>query len=80
MDESTFADAKKASDGFEHSFLDFALKAFSRDGKIMTFTPEENPTARFSADVLLENLRFEGWTADGVNITSTQTDPANPRL
>ena len=41
----------------------------------MTFTPEESPTARVSADVLLENLRFEGWTADGVNITSTQTGP-----
>ncbi len=153
MDESTFADAKKASDGFEHSFLDLAevrtlsadvrdtaarylreailaqsgldepyrsrllaspfdvplrshltkylwgefvgdavdlalpefeyphfewtsrLKAFSRDGKIMTFTPEETPTARFSAGVQLANFRFEGWTADGVKIISTQTDP-----
>jgi len=51
------------------------LKAFSREGTTTSMTPEDTPTARFNEGVQFANLRFEGWTADGVNIVSTVLGP-----
>jgi hypothetical protein len=41
------------------------LKAFKRDGREVTITPEETPTARFSADVQFTPMRIEVWGPQG---------------
>jgi hypothetical protein len=43
------------------------LKAFKRDGREVTITPEETPTARFNTEVQFAPLRIEVWGPQGVH-------------